>query len=96
MKVYLKYSFIFDSQELWNSLTDFEIDLARFFKDKGFIAETVKSLDESNPEVIIFISKSDDLLINPQPQPPQKSLKQVLNQTQQNRGWNGKFKKDNT
>jgi hypothetical protein len=60
-KVFVKYGFIFDPDDAWNNLTDFEIDLALMMKQRGLKAELVESVAEQEDMVVIYISKSDQI-----------------------------------
>ena len=59
MKVYLKYSFIFEPPMEWRNRDDFDQDLGLYFKSKGFISEVIKTaLDsEHDEERILYLTK---------------------------------------
>jgi len=58
-KVYLKYGFIFEPSEGWSTQTEFENDLASFFKGKGFIPEIIETADGQENTPIIYLKKDN-------------------------------------
>lgn len=42
-KVLLKYGFIFEPTEIWQTQSSFEEDIAEFFRAKGFCAELIET-----------------------------------------------------
>ena len=61
MKIYLKYSFIFDPRETWAYRDEFENDLAQYFRSKGLETEVVRSTDETKEEVMIYLKRDGSM-----------------------------------
>ena len=80
MKVFLRYTFVFDPLDAWRSREDFDTDLAKFFSEKGLELEKVKHTTESEEtafdERIIFVKKAPEEI--PTPTDKSKSVKQQL------------------
>jgi len=87
MKVYIKYSFIFDPEDTWAYKEDLDKDLALFFRTKGFDAEIIKSSGDKEQEVMLYISKSEQGV----PVAKEKTVKQRIAQLRQKRTPEGRF-----
>ena len=57
MKIFLKYSFIFDPATTWSSKEEFNADLGQYFHSKGYQAEVIKSALEHPGELLIYLDK---------------------------------------
>lgn len=84
-KVMLKYAFIFDPAETWETRSVFEGSLADYLKTRGLQAEIVNdSVEKVRDEMkLLIISKS------PEPVEPPVKIPPIIN----NRDANGKFQK---
>jgi hypothetical protein len=60
----LEYSFLFEPDTTWQRLSDFEDDLARFFRDNGLEAEIVKTVDGQVGNRVLWIKKHETALAN--------------------------------
>lgn len=74
---FLEYSFLFDPREVgWQSLADFERDLADYFAANELEAQIMKTIDGQVGRRILFIKKA--LVVEPEPpKPPQPAGKQL-------------------
>ena len=98
MKIYLKYIFIFDPSDIWQSHEGFNNDLGKYFDTRGYKAELVDSGLDKPTEIIVYLERKEETLIPTQSKPiSEKSIvKSFANLT---KGWNkntefkGKFKK---
>ena len=92
--VFLEYSFMFNPDEAWQHVNQFEQDFAKFLDERGFEAETIKGVGEGVGKRILFISKKPD--IGPPPEPkPMKSKKRLkaLQMTREGGKFSGKITK---
>jgi hypothetical protein len=58
-KVFLKYGFIFEPVETWSTQSEFENDLASFFKGNGYCAEIVETAVGQENIPIIYLTKTN-------------------------------------
>ncbi|KKN16899.1 hypothetical protein LCGC14_0971040 [marine sediment metagenome] len=86
--VFLEYSFMFNPDEAWQHVNQFEQDFAKFLDERGFEAETIKGIGEGAGKRILFISKKPD--IGPPPEEPKMKSKKRLKAMQMTRE-GGKF-----
>lgn len=93
MKVFLRYSFIFDPSQTWTNNYNFDNDLASYFRSMGYEAEVVKNGLERGDEVMIYLNRVEE---SPVPQAPAstkpQSVAQNLQRLRQGRTPEGKFK----
>lgn len=59
--VFLTYSFLFDALDTWQHLSNFESDLADFFRAYGLQAEIVKSMNGQNGNRVLILTNIDKL-----------------------------------
>lgn len=59
MKVYLKYTFIFDTDSPWTHKDNFENDLSSYFISCGMEPQIVNGANEKDEEVIIYLEKTE-------------------------------------
>lgn len=93
MKVYLKYSFIFDPAGAWSTTYQFEDDLASYFRSMGYEAEVVKSsVDKSSIERIIYLDKLQPSFREAKPNPKAlDTMRQHKTTPQEQKFKQGKF-----
>lgn len=91
MKVYLKYSFIFDPAGGWSHSYQFENDLASYLRSCGYEAEFIQS-NTKQGETMIYLDKVEPVQVEEKSQTPN----QIFAKMTQRRGEDGKFKKPNT
>lgn len=60
--VFLEYTFMFDPSESWQHLSQFEQDLANYFKAVGFEAEIIQSIGGQIGRRILLISKMKEIM----------------------------------
>jgi hypothetical protein len=89
MKIYVKYSFIFDPSELWQHISQLNNDMASFFRERGFEMEIVESANQDNSEFMIYLRKIPEL----PPLAEEKTPQQILSQIEKKRDYKGKFRK---
>lgn len=82
-RVFLEYSFLFDPDTTWDSLSSFEKDLADFFAAHGLEAEIIKMVEGQIGGRILWIKKMDifdkmSLTPPPKPKGPQKALQKMM------------------
>lgn len=94
MKVYLKYSFIFDPADAWGNIAEFDNDLLSYFRGMGFDAETIRAQNPSDGDIMIYLDKTIDLAPLDTTSRRQSLPQQMAQQTLK-RGFDGKFKKPN-
>jgi hypothetical protein len=68
--VMLEYMFMFDATDTWQHLSQFENDLADFFRAQGFQAEIIKSISGQVGKRVLFIEKVKNPLQKMQANPP--------------------------
>ena len=85
MKVYIKYSFIFDPEDTWTYKEELDKDIASFFATKGLEVEVIKS--EKGHEAMLYISKAEEGV----PTPERPTVKQKIAQLRQKRSPEGRF-----
>lgn len=97
MKIYLKYIFIFDPSDIWQSHEGFNDDLGKYFDSRGYLAELVDSGMEKPQEIIVYLERKPETIIQTQPVTPipEKSIKQTFSNFVKGRDFQGKFKKKN-
>ncbi len=88
----LKYSFMFDPNETWSNLYQFESDLNMFFSGKGMEVEIVKTVEGAVNDRIMYIKKKDEL-VESQEEVKEKSIAQQKASLTANRGYDGKFRR---
>jgi len=60
--VFLEYTFLFDPNDTWDSLSDFEKSLAKFFVNEGYEAKIVKTIEgQAGRRILIVEKKSDEI-----------------------------------
>lgn len=70
--VMLDYTFLFEPDNTWGHLYQFESELSKFFASRGFEAQIVKSIEGQQGRRILLIKRVDPLH---QPgNPPEKSV----------------------
>ena len=84
--VFLEYSFMFNPDEAWQHVNQFEQDFAKFLDERGFEAETIKGVGVGKR--ILAITKKPD--IGPPPEPAKMKSKKRLKAMQMTRE-GGKF-----
>jgi len=84
MKVYIRYSFIFDPEDTWTYKDELDKDLVSFFGNKGLHVEVINS--EKDDEAMLYISR-------PKVEVPKEgpSVKQKINQLTQKRTPEGRY-----
>ena len=60
--VFLEYTFIFEPENPWGRLRDFEVDFAKFLRSINIEGEFIHSVDGQPGRRIIYLRKSDDNL----------------------------------
>ena len=96
MKVYLKYSFIFDPATTWNSKEQFNTDLGLYFQSKGYTAEIIKSALDNPEELLIYLDRLPEQQVPPPPTKPQDiTVKKAFSDLTKGRDFKGKFTKQN-
>lgn len=58
-KVLLKYGFIFEPTEIWQTQSSFEEDIAEFFRAKGFCAELIETAHGQESIPLIYLTKDN-------------------------------------
>jgi len=61
MKVLLKYGFIFDPKETWDTQEQFEAELAANFKKRGLVAERIKASEGQEEVSIIMLYREPEI-----------------------------------
>ncbi len=89
MLVYLKYGFIFNPDETWPHLYEFEQSFARYLETIGFQAAIIKAAEGQESIKMLSISKKPDIVIDE----PVKSIKQIKADLTKGRGFDGRFTK---
>lgn len=84
-KVAIKYTFIFEPAETWNTVSGFENDLGSLLSTRGLQAELIETQGTDNTRYV-FITKMP-MVAPPKP----KSVQQNLQQLRQHRDEKGKF-----
>ena len=59
--VVLEYLFMFDPEEVWNSLSAFESDLAKSFAEHGIEATIIKSIEGQQGKRVLLLQKKEEL-----------------------------------
>ncbi len=86
MKVYIKYSFIFDPKDTWKYKDELDKDLALFFGSKGFEVEVIRSgKEDMEQEAMLYISRVKEEV------PKEISVKQKINKLTQKRSPEGRY-----
>jgi len=67
MKVYIKYGFVFEPAETWDSMGAFHGDLAAFFQERGLEAEVIETAEGQEQLRILFIKKAPEVVPEPKP-----------------------------
>ena len=92
MKVFLDYKFIFEPDNKISNLETFERALSEVFRQMGYKAENVRTVDDELYKVVFLAP----LEITPDVSSPQpQTLSKVLNTMAKKRDISGKFKKQN-
>jgi len=92
MKVFLDYKFIFEPDERISTLETFERTLAEVFRQMGYKAENVKTVNEELCKIVF---------LQPLPETPEVDVAEqatpakVLNNMAKKRDYTGKFRKQN-
>ena len=89
MLVYLKYGFIFEPEETWPHLYEFEQSFAEYLKTIGLEATIIKAAEGQESIKMLSISKRPDVVINE----PVKSIKSIKADLTKGRGYDGRFTK---
>ena len=58
--VFLEYTFLFDPNDTWDSLQDFEKSLGKFFGNEGYEARIVKTVEGQTGKRILMIENKPD------------------------------------
>ena len=79
--IFLEYTFLFDADNTWQHLSQFESELAEFFGDKGFSADILKSISGQSGRRILLIKKVDPIeeIREQSTKDPGKQLKEYAN-----------------
>lgn len=80
--VQLKYTFIFQPQDMYGSMNEFERDLEEFFASKGVITRSIKPIGPSDNETIVALAK------RPQEPPRTEQQPKVPSKTQLRKDFN--------
>ena len=92
MKVFLEYKFIFEPDERIRNLETFERTVAEVFRQMGYQAENVKTVDEELCK-IVFLQPLD---IEPEVKAVElKTPSKILNEMGKKKDSTGKFRKQN-
>lgn len=75
---FLEYMFIFDTAEAWQHLYQFEDDLAKFFKERGFEATIVKTIEGQASGRRILAIKRVDVLAKENKQSNKSPKEQII------------------
>jgi hypothetical protein len=81
--VFLEYTFMFDPASSWSSLYQFEDQLAKFFGDRGFEADIIKSVEGQPAGKRILYLRPKKIIVPTAPNPvgkpksPQGILKEM-------------------
>lgn len=91
MKVYLKYTFIFDTDGAWQRKDDFENDLFSYFLGNGLEAQVCVGATEDEEEKIVFLNKMNPIEqtpVSPVPKNPvfTKAIKTLNGKSMVNSG----------
>jgi len=83
MLVFLEYFFMFNPEETWQHVNQFEQDFGKFLSDRGLEVDTIKGVEDKAGKRILFISKKPDIAKEvPQPMKSKKRLKAMkMNRT---------------
>lgn len=97
MKIYLRYIFIFDPSDIWQSHEGFNNDLGKYFDSRGYTAELVDSGLDKPTELIVYLERKPDTIIQSQPTTPlpEQSIKKTFANFAKGRDFKGKFRKQN-
>lgn len=57
---HLEYKFLFDADEVWNSVYDFEKSLAKWLDDNGFVATPIKTIEGGVPSRMFLIERKEN------------------------------------
>lgn len=66
---FLQYSFIFNPDNSWSHVYQFEKDLSDFFRSKGFEAELMKQVEGSSNQKVFLVKKIESAVIPTNIQP---------------------------
>jgi hypothetical protein len=88
----LRFNFMFDPIDTWTNMYQFEQDLNMFFASKGMSVETIKPVEGSGGERIMFIKKKREL-VETQEEVKDKSIQQQKASLTANRGYDGRWRK---
>src|SRR5258708_5965110 len=94
--VFLEYTILFDPEETWAYLSDFEQDLSDFFAAYGLEARIIKTANDSPSKRVMFIKKSEVLERPILPEEvqtgPAQTMKTLLDSKRQKRNPLGQFR----
>jgi len=76
--VFLDYTFLFDSNDTWQHLHQFEGDLSKFFAERGFQAEVIKTVEGQIGKRILLIKRIDDFDKFPEKENLQVGIKRKI------------------
>lgn len=63
--VFLECMFLFDAEDAWSNIYDFERDLSKFLKALGLEGKLINAVRGSTDRRIIYVSRIKDLLQDP-------------------------------
>ena len=79
----IDFTLIFDAADgLWPSINSFDMDISRFFRDKGIEAVVVKDVEGTRAEYTLFLSKIEEIKNMPKAKPlsPGKQVDNIRKQ----------------
>jgi hypothetical protein len=65
MKIaFIEYAFMFDTETGWQHLYQFDEELSKFFGERGFEAQIIKTVEGQGARRILYIKKKQSPLIS--------------------------------
>jgi len=89
----IEFTILFDPAESWTRVSELEIDFAAFLKTKGLQGQLVTPVGLTSKRVIQVTPIPQEL--NPVLNEPSKNPGQILNNMGKQKGFDGKFRKQN-